>query len=379
MKKRGFTLAEVLIALGVVGVIAAITTPMLMTATAKSQVETGLAKSVAIWEQANIGALKDADSSNILDAWGKSDGTLNYEEYSKALSNQMKMSSKLIEENQETSFVNKLLPSACAAAGGSGSSTNCNTTSCVQKYCPNGFKTCSPQNQLALTKCIEDLCYNAQMVTPGDVDLDVDLIYDESFQGDDETGDDETDNKKALECLNSCIAQGKRSFNFDVVSCTNKCMNSSEDDDIGHEVTPGTGSSTGSVSETSNGITLPDWTNMFNQKNQVLVANNGITFAFVESQKDLTTSKTPSKQRIGFVAVDINGVNKGKNQVAKDIFGFALYNDGSLRPIGGANWDGKNDEKTKIWQDTCANDSQKKDISCTASIIEQGYKIKYKY
>ena len=110
MKKRGFTLAEVLIALGVVGVIAAITTPMLMTATAKSQVETGLAKSVAIWEQANIGALKDADSSNILDAWGKSDGTLNYEEYSKALSNQMKMSSKLIEENQETSFVNKLLP-----------------------------------------------------------------------------------------------------------------------------------------------------------------------------------------------------------------------------------------------------------------------------
>ena len=35
MKKRGFTLAEVLIALGVVCVIAAITTPMLMTATAK--------------------------------------------------------------------------------------------------------------------------------------------------------------------------------------------------------------------------------------------------------------------------------------------------------------------------------------------------------
>ena len=118
---------------------------------------------------------------------------------------------------------------------------------------------------------------------------------------------------------------------------------------------------------------------MFNQTDQVLVANNGITFAFVESQKDLTTSKNPSKQRIGFVAVDINGVNKGKNQIAKDVFGFALYNDGSLRPIGGANWDGKNDEKTKTWRDTCANDSQKKDISCTASIIEQGYKIKYKY
>lgn len=369
MKKRGFTLAEVLIALGVVGVIAAITTPMLMTATAKSQVETGLAKSVAIWEQANIGALKDADSSNILDAWGKSDGTLNYEEYSKALSNQMKMSSKLIEENQETSFVNKLLPSAYALS-------YTKAQICQMEYCPNGLMNCSPKNQQLMQACIGGDNY-AQ--TDGFTENQG--TVNENNQGGDDSGDDK-DKEKAKACMKKCLAEQKKNpFNFDLQSCTNKCMNSSEDDDIGHEVTPGTGSSTGSGSdsETSNGINLPDWTNMFNQKNQVLVANNGITFAFVESQKDLTTSKTPSKQRIGFVAVDINGVNKGKNQIAKDVFGFALYNDGSLRPIGGANWDGKNDEKTKTWRDTCANDSQKKDISCTASIIEQGYKIKYKY
>ena len=304
MKKRGFTLAEVLIALGAVGVIAAITTPMLMTATAKSQVETGLAKSVAIWEQANIGALKDADSSNILDAWGESDGTLNYEEYSKALSNQMKMSSKLIEENQKTSFVNKLLPSAYAEA-------YYKERYCQHKYCPNGLDSMNCNIQL-IEKCI----------------------------GNDEAVKDEL----------GIVDPPPPKPPVDPVD-----------------------------PEPSNEITLPDWINMFNQTNQVLVANNGITFAFVESQKDLTTSKNPSKQRIGFVAVDINGVNKGKNQIAKDVFGFALYNDGSLRPIGGANWDGKNDEKTKTWRDTCANDSQKKDISCTASIIEQGYKIKYKY
>ena len=304
MKKRGFTLAEVLIALGAVGVIAAITTPMLMTATAKSQVETGLAKSVAIWEQANIGALKDADSSNILDAWGESDGTLNYEEYSKALSNQMKMSSKLIEENQKTSFVNKLVPSAYAEA-------YYKERYCQHKYCPNGLDSMNCNIQL-IEKCIgNDAAVKDELgiVDPPPPKPPVDPVD----------------------------------------------------------------------PEPSNEITLPDWINMFNQTNQVLVANNGITFAFVESQKDLTTSKNPSKQRIGFVAVDINGVNKGKNQIAKDVFGFALYNDGSLRPIGGANWDGKNDEKTKTWRDTCANDSQKKDISCTASIIEQGYKIKYKY
>ena len=311
MKKRGFTLAEVLIALGAVGVIAAITTPMLMTATAKSQVETGLAKSVAIWEQANIGALKDADSSNILDAWGESDGTLNYEEYSKALSHQMKMSSKLIEENQETSFVNKLLPSAYAVY-------STKEEQCQMQYCPNGLRNCSLKNQELMRACI---------------------------------GNDDADYRDDLGLGDPPPPPPRPP----------------EDPDDPDDPEP------------SNEITLPDWINMFNQTNQVLVANNGITFAFVESQKDLTTSKNPSKQRIGFVAVDINGVNKGKNQIAKDVFGFALYNDGSLRPIGGANWDGKNDEKTKTWRGTCANDSQKKDISCTASIIEQGYKIKYKY
>lgn len=320
MKKRGFTLAEVLIALGAVGVIAAITTPMLMTATAKSQVETGLAKSVAIWEQANIGALKDADSSNILDAWGESDGTLNYEEYSKALSNQMKMSSKLIEENQKTSFVNKLVPSVYAVSALS------HDQLCQKKYCPEGLKNCSLKNQELMMACIKE-------------------GYDDGYR----------DDLGPVDEINHEYPKPP--------------VDSGDPVDPGEPVDP----------EPSNEITLPDWINMFNQTNQVLVANNDITFAFVESQKDLTTSKTPSKQRIGFVAVDINGVNKGKNQIAKDVFGFALYNDGSLRPIGGANWDGKNDEKTKTWRDTCANDSQKKDISCTASIIEQGYKIKYKY
>lgn len=333
MKKRGFTLAEVLIALGVVGVLAAITTPMLMTATAKSQVETGLAKSVAIWEQANIGALKDADSSNIFDAWGQSDGTLNYEEYSKALSNQMKMSSKLIEENQETSFVNKLLPSAYAVESNK-------ERACQMEYCPDGLNNCSFKNKQLMMDCIARL---------DDAQKDNKDLLNENNQGGGNSEDDDDEE--------------------------NENPGTDPDTDSGSD----TGSDTGSASDSSNEITLPDWINMFNQKNRVLVANNGITFAFVESQKDLTTSKTPNKQRIGFVAVDINGVNKGKNQVAKDIFGFALYNDGSLRPIGGANWDGKNDEKTKTWRDTCANDSQKKDISCTASIIEQGYKIKYKY
>ena len=53
MKKLGFTLAEVLITLGIVGVIAAITLPALMADTTSAQIGPKLAKAVATFEQAN--------------------------------------------------------------------------------------------------------------------------------------------------------------------------------------------------------------------------------------------------------------------------------------------------------------------------------------
>ena len=44
MKKRGFTLAEVLITLTIIGVVATMTLPALMTNTAETQAKTGLKK-----------------------------------------------------------------------------------------------------------------------------------------------------------------------------------------------------------------------------------------------------------------------------------------------------------------------------------------------
>ena len=52
MTKNAFTLAEVLITLGIVGTIAAITLPSLMTNTTTAQIGPKLAKAVSVFEQA---------------------------------------------------------------------------------------------------------------------------------------------------------------------------------------------------------------------------------------------------------------------------------------------------------------------------------------
>jgi len=69
MKKLGFTLAEVLITLGIVGVIAAITLPTLMTDTTSAQIGPKLAKAVSMFEQANE-ALLNANSVDSLTDFG---------------------------------------------------------------------------------------------------------------------------------------------------------------------------------------------------------------------------------------------------------------------------------------------------------------------
>ena len=92
----------------------------------------------------------------------------------------------------------------------------------------------------------------------------------------------------------------------------------------------------------------------------------------------------PSHQLIGAVYVDING-NQSPNVIAKDIFLFYLFNDGSLRPAGGQyfkvvpNYD-------KIWNAT-GEDTSKPNCSktivmyngepCTGSIFDNGMKIIY--
>jgi prepilin-type N-terminal cleavage/methylation domain-containing protein len=68
MKKQGFTLAEVLITLTVIGVIAAVTLPSLITDTTSAQIGPKLAKAVSAFEQANTTLLSERSVDSLTDA-----------------------------------------------------------------------------------------------------------------------------------------------------------------------------------------------------------------------------------------------------------------------------------------------------------------------
>lgn len=68
MKKFGFTLAEILITLSIIGVVAAITLPTLMTDTLGAQIGPKLAKAVSMFEQANEAMLHNNSVDAITDA-----------------------------------------------------------------------------------------------------------------------------------------------------------------------------------------------------------------------------------------------------------------------------------------------------------------------
>ena len=88
MLKKGFTLAEVLITLTIIGVIAAITLPTLMNNTTNAQIGPKLAKAVSMFEQANT-ALLNANSVDTLTDSGFLDST---SAYISELENYMKIS-----------------------------------------------------------------------------------------------------------------------------------------------------------------------------------------------------------------------------------------------------------------------------------------------
>ena len=68
MRKNGFTLAEVLITLGIIGVISALTLPTVTQDVTKQKVGPSLAKAVNTLENANINLLKSTDTRSLYDA-----------------------------------------------------------------------------------------------------------------------------------------------------------------------------------------------------------------------------------------------------------------------------------------------------------------------
>ena len=72
--KKGFTLAEVLITLAIIGVVAALTIPSLVTRVQKANIGPTLAKVVNTLENVNIKALNDNEARNLTDIVSEEDG-----------------------------------------------------------------------------------------------------------------------------------------------------------------------------------------------------------------------------------------------------------------------------------------------------------------
>lgn len=90
MKKFGFTLAELLITLGIIGIVASLTIPSIITNNTETQVGPKLTKAVTNFEQANKSLLKSQNTSALSDTrlLNTSDSTAYFE----ALSNHIKLS-----------------------------------------------------------------------------------------------------------------------------------------------------------------------------------------------------------------------------------------------------------------------------------------------
>ena len=93
-------------------------------------------------------------------------------------------------------------------------------------------------------------------------------------------------------------------------------------------------------------------------------------------------SDIPNNQRIGDVYVDINGID-GPNVRGKDLFKFALYNDGTLRPWGGRGFlrHIAAHDKSALWSGSTAACGKQhvtgNGDTCTGSIFDNGMKIIY--
>ena len=91
MKKLGFTLAEVLITLGIIGVVAALTAPALIQNTGSAQIGPKLAKAVSTFENANETMLTTTGATKVSTVGAGEQRNDRLEDYAEQLSNFMKM------------------------------------------------------------------------------------------------------------------------------------------------------------------------------------------------------------------------------------------------------------------------------------------------
>ncbi len=331
MKKIGFTLAEVLITLGIIGVVAALTTPALVQNTGSAQVGPKLAKAVATFENANQNMLTNLGIERITSAGVNEirkksslqivgSGTINtynsgFDEaaYTDALTNYMKMN---------------YLGGRDYADYSTTSSTHKVTTYDGSNYTSQTASLAYIQAQPSLL--VKLIAGFQSIITP----------YAYAVPK----------------------GAGDGAYMGDITPVDPKDPGTPYVPDVDRDVTDGL--------TPANALDL----------GQKYLSKDGMLYTIkITGEKSgknivLNNNAAPHKQMVGYVHIDINGVN-GPNQLAKDVFVFSLFNDGSLQPLGGR---GSGVAAEKYWDNTCnANKVTDGGLYCAGSIFENDLKVIY--
>lgn len=136
-------------------------------------------------------------------------------------------------------------------------------------------------------------------------------------------------------------------------------------------------SATGNLTKTVTGARTPCITEG-GMISDVFRMSDGIDFYTFGLTKPSNTSLKPHKAFVGYIYIDINGQNSTPNAYAEDIFVFALYEDGSLRPVGGTNWKESSSSECN-WTKYCkAKTTPDCPAACAGHIFENNFKKLYK-
>ena len=111
----------------------------------------------------------------------------------------------------------------------------------------------------------------------------------------------------------------------------------------------------------------PDPTPVTSDKVQFHSKKSGYDVFFEDNKID-TTGKTKNEDIVASFYLDTNGTKNRPNMKGKDLFKFHLRNDGKLEPEG---------LKDSGYTTNCADGGVKDGLACTARIVRDGYKIKY--
>ncbi len=117
---------------------------------------------------------------------------------------------------------------------------------------------------------------------------------------------------------------------------------------------------------------------------------DGMLFAMTVTEPNPDSVNPAYMQRIGNVMIDINGLNR-PNVLATDRFNFSWWNDGSLRPMGGTNWEGLSVDPNNPgpdsnggnthWTTQCAIGAiptEESSMFCAGHIFENNLKVLYR-